>query len=126
MKKSKTVLIIGGGGREHALGWKISQSNLVESVYYAPGNAGTTNNVPIQPNDFKKLVAFAQSKNCFTIVGPETPISLGIVDYFSERDLRIFGPSLSASKIETSKSFAKNLLRLNGIPTSRFATFTNH
>ncbi|MGE5662168.1 MAG: phosphoribosylamine--glycine ligase, partial [Ignavibacteriales bacterium] len=125
-QKSRSVLIIGGGGREHALGWKISQSNLVESVYYAPGNAGTINNVPIQPNDFEKLVAFAKSKNCFTIVGPEAPISLGIVDYFSARDLKIFGPSSRAAKIETSKSFAKDLLQSNGIPTPQFATFTNH
>ncbi len=125
-QKSKSVLIIGGGGREHALGWKISQSNLVESVYYAPGNAGTVNNVPIQPNDFEKLVAFAKSKNCFTIVGPEAPISLGIVDYFSARNLEIFGPSSRAAKIETSKSFAKDLLQSNGIPTPQFATFTNH
>ncbi len=125
-QKSKSVLIIGGGGREHALGWKISHSNLVESVYYAPGNAGTINNVPIQPNDFEKLVAFAKSKNCFTIVGPEAPISLGIVDYFSARNLEILGPSSRAAKIETSKSFAKDLLQSNGIPTPRFATFTNH
>ena len=125
-QKSKSVLIIGGGGREHALGWKISQSNLVKSVYYAPGNAGTINNVPIQPNDFEKLVAFAQSKNCFTLVGPEAPISLGIVDYFSARDLGIFGPSSRAAKIETSKSFAKGLLQSSGIPTPRFATFTDH
>jgi phosphoribosylamine--glycine ligase len=125
-QKSKSVLIIGGGGREHALGWKISQSNLVESVYYAPGNAGTMNNVPIQPNDFEKLVTFAKSKNCFTVVGPEAPISLGIVNYFSARNLRIFGPSSRAAKIETSKSFAKHLLQSNGIPTPRFATFTNH
>ena len=122
---SKSVLIIGAGGREHALGWKISQSKLVDNVYYAPGNAGTINNVPIQPNDFEKLVAFSQRKNCFTVVGPEAPISLGIVDYFSARDLRIFGPSLRAAKIETSKSFAKRLLQSNGIPTPRFATFTD-
>jgi len=124
-QKSQNVLIIGGGGREHALGWKISRSNLVESIYYAPGNAGTINNVPIQPIDFEKLAAFAQSKNCFTIVGPESPISLGIVDYFSARNLRIFGPTLRAAKIETSKSFAKGLLQSNGIPTPRFKTFTD-
>jgi phosphoribosylamine--glycine ligase len=124
--ENKSVLIIGGGGREHALGWKISQSNLVESVYYAPGNAGTINNVPIQPNDFEKLIAFAKSKNCFTIVGPEAPISLGIVDYFSTRDSGIFGPSSKAAKIETSKSFAKGLLQSHGISTPRFATFTDH
>ncbi len=125
-QKSQSILIIGGGGREHALGWKISQSKLVESVYYAPGNAGTINNVQIQPDDFEKLASFAQSKNCFTIVGPEAPISLGIVDYFSARNLGIFGPSSRAAKIETSKSFAKDLLRSNGIPTPQFATFTDY
>jgi phosphoribosylamine--glycine ligase len=124
-KKIRSVLIIGGGAREHALGWKISQSKLVESTYYAPGNAATHQNVPIQTDDFEKLAAFARSRNCFTIVGPEAPISLGIVDYFSARGLAIFGPSSRAARIETSKSFAKNLLRTNGIPTPQFATFTD-
>lgn len=123
---TKNVLVIGGGGREHALGWKISQSNLVTNVYYAPGNAGTLKNVSIPSDDIEKLAQFAQSKNCFTVVGPEAPISLGIVDYFSARGLRILGPSSRAAKVETSKSFAKNLLRLNGIPTPQFATFTDH
>ena len=123
---TKNVLIIGGGGREHALGWKISQSKLVTNVYYAPGNAGTLKNVSIQIDDIEKLTEFARSKNCFTVVGPEAPISLGIVDYFSARGLRIFGPSSRAAKVETSKSFAKKLLRLNGIPTPQFATFTDH
>lgn len=125
-QSSKSVLIVGGGGREHALGWKIAQSNLVERVYYAPGNAGTVNNVPIQPYEFDRLAAFARSKNCFTIVGPEAPISKGIVDFFSARDLRIFGPSSAAAKIETSKSFAKDILRSNGIPTPEFSSFTDH
>lgn len=125
-QKWKSVLILGGGGREHALGWKISQSKLVENVYYAPATPVPVNNVPIQPNDFEKLVAFARSKDCFTVVGPEAPISLGIVDYFSARDLAIFGPSSRAAKIETSKSFAKELLRSNGIPTPQFASFTDH
>ena len=124
-EENRNVLIIGGGGREHALGWKISQSKLVENVFFAPGNAGTLNNVPIQSNDFERLAEFARGKDCFTIVGPEAPISLGIVDYFSAQDLKIFGPSSRAAKIETSKSFAKNLLQSNGIPTPRFATFTD-
>jgi phosphoribosylamine--glycine ligase len=124
-QENRNVLIIGGGGREHALGWKISQSKLVENVFFAPGNAGTLNNVPIQPIDFEKLAEFARAKDCFTIVGPEAPISLGIVDYFSAQDLKIFGPSSKAARIETSKSFAKNLLRSRGIPTPRFATFTD-
>lgn len=124
-KKIRSVLIIGGGAREHALGWKISQSKLVESTYYAPGNAATHQSVPIQTDDFEKLAAFARSRNCFTIVGPEAPISLGIVDYFSARGLAIFGPSSRAARIETSKSFAKNLLRTKGIPTPQFATFTD-
>lgn len=125
-QENRNVLIIGGGGREHALGWKISQSKLVENVFSAPGNAGTMNSVPIQPNAFENLAAFARRKNCFTIVGPEAPISLGIVDYFSAQDLEIFGPSSRAAKIETSKSFAKDLLQSIGIPTPRFATFTDH
>ena len=75
-EENRNVLIIGGGGREHALGWKISQSKLVENVFFAPGNAGTLNNVPIQSNDFERLAEFARGKDCFTIVGPEAPISL--------------------------------------------------
>jgi phosphoribosylamine---glycine ligase len=124
-RKRRSVLVIGGGGREHALGWKISQSKLVEDVYYAPGNAGTVSNLPFQTSDFDKLVSFARSKDCFTIVGPEGPISQGIVDIFLDKGLEIFGPSLKAAKIETSKSYAKELLRSQGIQTPEFASFTD-
>lgn len=120
------MLLVGGGGREHALGWKISQSKLVEGVYYAPGNGGTINNLPLQASEFEKLASFARSKDCLTVVGPEWPISQGIVDYFLEHDLEIFGPTSRAARIETSKSFAKDLLKNEGIPTPEFRTFTDH
>jgi phosphoribosylamine---glycine ligase len=124
--KRRNVLVIGGGGREHALGWKLAQSRLVQNVFYAPGNAGTETNMPFQSSDFGKLVSFAKTKECFTVVGPEGPISQGIVDIFLDNSLEIFGPSLNAARIETSKSYAKELLRSQGIPTPKFALFTDH
>jgi phosphoribosylamine--glycine ligase len=123
--KRRNVLVIGGGGREHALGWKLAQSRLVQDIFYAPGNAGTETNMPFQSSDFDKLVSFAKNKDCFTVVGPEGPISQGIVDIFLDNALEIFGPSLNAARIETSKSYAKELLRSQGIPTPEFALFVD-
>src|SRR5438552_2277705 len=114
------VLVIGGGGREHALVWKLVQSPRVDKVYTAPGNAGTaqlTENLPIKATDFNALVtAIEQNKIDFTVVGPETPLSEGIVDYFQARGFPIFGPSRNATRIESSKAFAKQLLTENKIP----------
>ncbi|MDE1842538.1 MAG: phosphoribosylamine--glycine ligase [Thaumarchaeota archaeon] len=117
------ILIVGSGGREHALGWKIAQSHNVEQVYYAPGNGGTTNNVDISSDDVASLAKFAQEKNCVTIVGPEVPLSNGIVDEFVKKGLRIFGPTKDAARIESSKIWAKNFMKRNGILTARFEVF---
>jgi phosphoribosylamine---glycine ligase len=118
------VLVIGKGGREHALVWKLAQSPRVERVYCAPGNAGTGlegENVPIESNDFERLARFARKENIgLTVVGPEEPLAQGIVDYFQKAGLRIFGPSREAAQIEASKVFAKQLMRQGDIPTAEF------
>lgn len=119
------VLIVGSGGREHALGWKISQSSHVGKIYFAPGNGGTSENIGINHNDIDKLVAFARGRESLvTIVGPEEPLSLGIVDAFSNEGLKIFGPTKRAAMLESSKAYAKEFMREAGIPTAPFAVFT--
>jgi phosphoribosylamine--glycine ligase len=121
------VLVVGGGGREHALAWKISESPRVERVFVAPGNAGTAEdaeNVDIPPHDTARLLSFArQNQIALTVVGPEAPLSAGIVDAFSEEKLRIFGPTRSAAALEASKVFCKNLLRHADVPTADYHVF---
>jgi len=117
------VLVVGSGGREHALSWKLSQSSKVETVFTAPGNGGTQNNVPIDVNDLDALADFAQKNNCFTVVGPEDPLAAGIVDKFSKLNLKAFGPSQKAAQLESSKIWAKDFMKRNGIPTARFEIF---
>ena len=123
------ALIIGNGGREHALAWKISQSPLVKKIYVAPGNAGTEidsllENINI--TDIDLLIKFAKDKNIdLTIVGPEVPLSNGIVNKFRENDLFIFGPTSEAAQLESSKNFSKKFMKRHSIPTAKFATFTN-
>ncbi len=118
------ILIIGSGGREHALGWKICQSPLVKKLYCAPGNAGTQNiaeNVAISPKDIQGLVDFAaKEKIDLTVVGPEVPLTLGIVDEFEKRKLKIFGPNKNAAELEGSKVFAKQFMERHRIPTGKF------
>ncbi|KJS33463.1 MAG: phosphoribosylamine--glycine ligase [Desulfatitalea sp. BRH_c12] len=124
------VLVIGGGGREHALVWKIRQSPLVQKVYCAPGNAGTAGLaecVPIGAEDVDQLLAYArQQKIDLTVVGPEGPLSMGIVDRFEKEGLRIFGASRNAAAIEASKTFAKYIMNKYGVPTAQGATFTSY
>ncbi len=123
------VLIIGGGGREHALAWKIAQSPNVKKVFVAPGNAGTAReryvvNVPIA--DPRTLAAFATREQIdLTVVGPEAPLAAGIVDLFKARGMRIFGPTQAAAQLESSKDFAKQFLKRHNIPTARFETFSD-
>jgi len=121
----ETVLIIGSGGREHALGWKISKNKNIKKIFYADGNGGTSENIQILPTELAKLVEFARNKKCFTIVGPELPLSLGIVDFFNFEELPIFGPTKNASMLETSKKYSKNFMKKNQIPTAEFQTFTD-
>ena len=115
--------MVGSGGREHALGWKLSQSPNVDKVFYAPGNGGTENNVPISVDKINELAEFAQKNNCFTVVGPEAPLASGIVNYFTEKKLKIFGPSKKAAQLESSKIWAKNFMKRNNIPTASFEIF---
>jgi len=117
------VLVIGSGGREHALAWKLSQSPRVSRVYAAPGNGGTSNNVPISSDDFDSLIRFVREQDIgLTVVGPEAPLAAGIVDEFQRNDLRIFGPSRAAAQLEASKAFAKDLMTELGIPTASYFT----
>ena len=121
------VLIVGSGGREHALAWKIKQSTLVDKVYCAPGNGGISSIaecVDIKPDDITGLIGFAtRNKIDLTVVGPEAPLALGIVDRFCVNGLRVFGPSKEAAKIEASKVFMKQLMKKYGIPTADFEVF---
>lgn len=117
------ILIIGSGGREHALSWKLSQSDRVDAIFTVPGNGGTLNNLSIDVDDLDGLISFAKKNNCFTVVGPEAPLAAGIVDKFNDNNLKIFGPSRQAAQLESSKIWAKNFMRRNGIATSRFEIF---
>lgn len=121
------ILVIGSGGREHALVWKISQNPKVESIYCAPGNAGTAKlakNIDIAADDLDRLVDFAENESIdLIVVGPEVPLTMGITDLFEERGLRIFGPSGSAAALEGSKSFSKEIMNRYNIPTASYETF---
>lgn len=121
------VLVIGQGGREHALAWKLAQSPKVTKVYCAPGNAGTAvdaTNVDLNPADFARLVKFARSERIdLTVVGPEAPLVAGVVDAFEAEGLRIFGPTKAAAQLEGSKAFAKQMMRQANVPTAEFSVF---
>ena len=122
------VLVIGGGGREHALVWKIAQSPLVQELYCAPGNPGTAllaQNVDLAVDDLSGLLAFALEKGiALTVVGPELPLSLGLVDLFEEHGLKVFGARKNAALIESSKAFSKDLMQKYGVPTAAYGVFT--
>ena len=124
------VLVIGNGGREHALAWKIAQSPLVSKVFVAPGNAGTAlesglENINIKATDVSGLLSFAQQEQIdLTIVGPEAPLVIGVVDSFQKAGLKIFGPTKSASQLEGSKAFTKDFLARHNIPTAEYQNFT--
>jgi phosphoribosylamine--glycine ligase len=123
------VLVIGSGGREHALAWKLKQSPGVDRIFCAPGNAGTAQlaeNVAISANDLVGLLRFAKQNDiALTVVGPDDPLSAGIVDMFEADKLRIFGPTKSAARLESSKIFAKELMRSEKIPTAEASTFSD-
>jgi len=124
------ILIVGGGGREHALAWKVAQSGQVRRVFVAPGNAGTEqedkiSNIDIAAEDIDALLEFALKENIdLTIVGPEAPLVNGIVDLFQQSGLRIFGPNAAAAQLEGSKTFSKDFLARHQIPTADYQSFT--
>lgn len=126
----KNILVIGSGGREHALAWKLAQGAGIDKVFVAPGNAGTEleaklSNVDISVSDFARLTEFAKSNDViFTMVGPEAPLVDGIVDYFNREQLLCFGPSAGAAQLEGSKAFTKDFLARHNIPTAQYQTFT--
>ena len=123
------LLVIGSGGREHAIAWRLAQSDRVEKVYVAPGNAGTAlsdglENLPI--SGARELIEFVKANNIdFTVVGPEAPLAAGVVDQFREAGLKIFGPTRAAARLESSKDFAKAFMKRHGIPTAEYETFTD-
>jgi len=125
------ILIVGGGGREHALAWKIAQSPKVSRVFVAPGNAGTQfeekcENVAIDVLDIPALISFSKKASIdFTIIGPEAPLAEGIVDQFNEEGLNCFGPSQAAAQLEASKSFSKDFMQRNNIPTADYQSFND-
>jgi len=125
------ILVVGSGGREHALAWKLAQSSRSDHVFVAPGNAGTATeggkieNVPIKDHNVPALVQFAKENNIgLTVVGPEVPLCAGIVDAFEAEKLRIFGPNKAAARLEGSKIFCKEILRKGNVPTANYHTFT--
>src|SRR5271167_3011558 len=121
------VLVIGNGGREHSLVWRLHQSESVWKIFCASGNPGIdqiAEAAPIAPTDVAALVEFAKSHSVdLTVVGPEDPLAAGIVDQFTREGLKIFGPTAAAAQLETSKSFAKTIMREAGVPTADFAAF---
>lgn len=125
MADERNILVIGSGGREHALGWKLSQSPHIIKTYFAPGNGGTYENIDFQSTEFDKLSIFAKEHKCFTIVGSEGPLAKGIVDSFEREGLMIFGPTRNAAQLESSKDFAKKLMKKHKIPTPDYCTFSD-
>ena len=125
------ILVVGSGGREHALAWKLAEPDTVARVYVAPGNAGTAlepklENVPLNPMDIEGLAQFAREQDCaLTVIGPEAPLVAGIVDRFAELNLPCFGPTAGAAQLEGSKSFTKDFLARHNIPTASYAVFTD-
>ena len=122
--KKNNILIVGSGGREHALGWKLSQSQYVDQVYHCPGNGGTFNNIPYSITEFSKIKSFSIQNNCMVVVGPEEPLTKGIVNELSD-SVHIFGPTKEAAQLESSKGFAKKFMKQNDIPTSDFSIFSD-
>ena len=124
------VLVIGKGGREHALAWKLNQSHLVEKIYIAPGNPGTATfgiNVNIKDDDIEGLTEFALKEGIdLTVVGPETTLALGVADAFEAKGLKIFGPKKDVARLESSKDFAKHIMNKYNVPTGAYETFTDY
>ena len=129
MISKKKILIIGNGGREHAIGWKVAQSSRAGKIFFAPGNGGTSQigtNIDIKATDISKLLEFAKKEKIdLTLALPDDPLALGIVDEFRKQNLRIWGPTKAASKLEWSKAFSKDFMRQHNLPTAKFEIFND-
>ena len=129
MISKQKILIIGNGGREHAIGWKVAQSSRVGKIFFAPGNGGTSQigtNIDIKATDISKLLEFAKKEKIdLTLALPDDPLALGIVDEFRKQNLRIWGPTKAASKLEWSKAFSKDFMRQHNLPTAKFEIFND-
>ncbi len=129
MDNKQTILIIGGGGREHAVGWKVAQSPRAGKLYFAPGNAGTAKlgeNISIKATDIDGLLDFVKKEKIdLTLALPDDPLALGVVDAFQKEGLRIFGPTKAAAQLESSKAFSKHFMQKHNLPTAQFETFTD-
>jgi phosphoribosylamine--glycine ligase len=129
MQNKLKILIIGSGGREHAVGWKVAQSERAGEIFFAPGNAGTTKigtNVSINATEISKLIDFAKSEHIgLTLALPDDPLALGVVDEFQKAGLRIWGPTKASSELEWSKAYAKDFMKRHGIPTARYGIFND-
>ena len=123
------ILVVGSGGREHAIAWRLAQDERVETVFVAPGNAGTALTdklVNVPESDISRLADFVKTNDVlFTVVGPEAPLAAGIVDHFRACGLKIFGPTRAAAQLESSKDFAKAFMKRHGIPTADYESFTD-
>ncbi|KKQ28837.1 MAG: Phosphoribosylamine-glycine ligase, partial [Candidatus Nomurabacteria bacterium GW2011_GWA1_37_20] len=129
MISKQKILIIGNGGREHAIGWKVAQSSRAGKIFFAPGNGGTSQigtNIDIKATDISKLLEFAKKEKMdLTLALPDDPLALGIVDEFRKQNLRIWGPTKAASKLEWSKAFSKDFMRQHNLPTAKFEIFND-
>src|SRR3989344_700170 len=130
MQNKLKILIIGGGGREHAIGWKVAKSPRAGEIFFAPGNAGTAQigkNIEIVATDIAKLIEFAKREQIdLTLALPDDPLAMGIVDEFQKVGLRIWGPTKAAAELEWSKAFSKNFMEKHNLPTAKFKTFTQY
>ena len=118
------IAVIGSGGREHAIAWKLSQSNLADKVYVLSGNGGTENNVDVDLNDFKMILNFCRHNTIqLLFVGPEDPLAAGIIDYFADTPVKVFGPDKAGARLEGSKIFAKRFMQKYGVATGAYQEF---
>ena len=123
-RRNMNIAVIGSGGREHAIAWKLSQSKLADEVFVLPGNGGTENNIDIDVNDFEQILNFCRHNTIqLVFVGPEDPLAAGIVDYFADTPVKVFGPDKAGAQLEGSKIYAKRFMKKYGVATGSYQDF---